>query len=79
MTTYEAEHFGYDEGGRRVADTTLRLMSSFYPAFLARPMDVFSRCLMDEPLLAAFRLRRRTRRWCGPPRARCGPGPGSRR
>ena len=56
MTTYEAEHFGYDEGGRRVADTTLRLMSSFYPAFLARPMDVFSRCLMDEPLLAAFRL-----------------------
>ena len=56
MDSYEAEHFAYDEGGRRVADSTLRLMSSFYPAFLARPMDVFSRCLMDEPLLAAFRL-----------------------
>ena len=58
MTGYEAEHFGYSEGGRRVADATMTLMSSFYPSFLARPMDVFSRCLMDPPLLDAFHYRR---------------------
>jgi len=52
---YEAAHFGYDEGGRRVADATLALMLTFYPAFLSRPMEVFSRALMDESLLAAFR------------------------
>lgn len=27
LDTYEAEHFGWDEGGRRVADATLDLMS----------------------------------------------------
>ena len=56
LTGYETEHFAYDEGGRRVADETMRLMSSFYPAFLAGPMNLFSRSLMDEPLLDAFRL-----------------------
>lgn len=58
LTSYEAEHFAYDEGGRRVADSTMALMSSFYPSFLARPTELFSRCLMDEPLLDAFRYRR---------------------
>ncbi len=58
MTAYEAEHFAYDEGGRRVADATMALLAGFYPRVLAGPVDVFSRCLMDEPLLAAFGYRR---------------------
>jgi len=59
---YEAEHFAFDEGGRRVADATMRLMQTFYPSVAARPMEVFSRALMDVPLLTAFGYRK-------PPRA----------
>jgi hypothetical protein len=54
---YEAAHFGFDEGGRRVADATLALMLTFYPRPAARPMEVFSRALMDRPLLDAFGYR----------------------
>ena len=54
---YEAAHFGYDEGGRRVADATMALMLTFYPRILSRPMEVFSRALMDRPLLEAFGYR----------------------
>lgn len=54
MDTYEAEHFGFDAGGRRVADTTLELVTTFYPRPLRRAVEVFSRALMDEPLLRAF-------------------------
>ena len=54
---YEAEHFAFDPGGRRVADATLALLLTFYPAVAARPMELFSRALMDPPLLAAFRYR----------------------
>ncbi|MGZ4441724.1 MAG: oxygenase MpaB family protein [Nocardioidaceae bacterium] len=57
LDDYERRHFGYDEGGRRVADATLRLMLTFYPAFAARGMELFSRALMDPPLLAAFGYR----------------------
>ena len=56
LDDYEAEHFAFDEGGRRVADSTMALMLTFYPSFMARPMDVFSRALMDDPLLEAFRF-----------------------
>jgi len=56
MTSYEAENFAFDPGGRRVADETMRLMTTFYPRVLSRPMELFSRALMDEPLLAAFRM-----------------------
>jgi hypothetical protein len=55
MDSYEADHFGYDEGGRRVADSTLGLMLTFHPRFAARGVEVFSRALMDKPLLDAFR------------------------
>ncbi|MGN0064796.1 MAG: oxygenase MpaB family protein [Nocardioides sp.] len=55
MDSYEAEHFAFDAGGRRVADATLDLLVSFQPRLLARPMDLFSRSLMDAPLLEAFR------------------------
>ena len=55
MDSYEAEHFGYDAGGRRVADATLALMAGFQPRPVQPLMDVFSRSLMDPPLRAAFR------------------------
>lgn len=54
MDSYEAEHFAFDPGGRRVADATMRLMETFYPRPLARPVELFSRCLMDRPLLEAL-------------------------
>lgn len=55
MEDYEREHFAYDPGSRRVADATLALLASFYPQAAARTVDVFSRALMDPPLLAALR------------------------
>lgn len=55
MDTYETEHFAYDEGSRRVADVTLGLVATFYPQPLRRPVEVFIKALMDEPLLRAFR------------------------
>jgi hypothetical protein len=54
---YEAGHFGFDTGGRRVADSTMALMLTFYPAPARRAMEVFSRALMDPPLRAAFGFR----------------------
>jgi ER-bound oxygenase mpaB/B'/Rubber oxygenase, catalytic domain len=58
LDTYEAEHFAFDPAGRRVADATLALLLTFYPRVLSRPMELFSRALMDEPLLAAFGYRK---------------------
>src|SRR6478672_8692158 len=55
MDGYEAEHFAFDEGGRRVADATLALMVGFQPRVVRPVMGVFSRSLMDPPLRAAFR------------------------
>ncbi len=57
LDDYEAEHFAFDPGSRRVADATFALMKTFYPRAVARPVDVFSRALMDEPLLKAFDYR----------------------
>ncbi len=54
MTRYEAEHFGFDAGARRVADATLRLMAGWYPAFLRGVAGVAARALMDAPLLTAL-------------------------
>lgn len=55
LDEYEAEHFAFDEGGRRVADSTKDLMGSFYPAPLGPLLDVFARSVMDQPLREAFR------------------------
>ena len=57
LDTYEAEHFAFDPGGRRVADATMQLMTTFpptslLPTWLAKR---FAFSLMDEPLLRAFR------------------------
>jgi hypothetical protein len=57
LDDYEAEHFAFDPASRRVADSTFALMRSFYPRALARPVDVFSRALMDQPLRTAFGYR----------------------
>ncbi|GAA3954354.1 oxygenase MpaB family protein [Gordonia caeni] len=54
LDTYEAEHFAYDEGGRRVADMTLDLLTTFYPRPFRPAVEVFSRALMDRPLLEAL-------------------------
>jgi hypothetical protein len=53
---YEREHFGFDEGGRAVAESTLTLLATFppsdrIPASLVRRASF---ALMDDPLLDAF-------------------------
>jgi hypothetical protein len=55
MDSYEAEHFAYDAGARRVADATLALMQTFYARPVQRPAGLFARALMDQPLREAFR------------------------
>jgi YD repeat-containing protein len=57
LDDYEREHFAYDPGGRRVADATLDLMTTFPPNRYAPAWLVkrFAFSLMDEPLLRAFR------------------------
>ncbi|MGO3327518.1 oxygenase MpaB family protein [Gordonia sp. (in: high G+C Gram-positive bacteria)] len=54
LDDYEAEHFAYDDGGRHVADMTMDLMATFYPKPARPAVRVFSRALMDDPLLEAF-------------------------
>lgn len=58
MDEYEREHFAFDPAARRVADATKDLLSSFYPRPLRPLIDLFSRAVMDEPLLRAFRYAR---------------------
>ncbi|KQV75881.1 L-aspartate oxidase [Aeromicrobium sp. Root344] len=54
MDSYETEHFTPDPKTRAVADATLELLVSFYPRIAAKPVEVFSRALMDDALLEAF-------------------------
>ncbi|MEU0098795.1 oxygenase MpaB family protein [Streptomyces sp. NPDC006267] len=58
LDAYEREHFGWDEGARRVSDATLALMGSWYPAPLAPVVRGASLALLDDSLLRAFRYRR---------------------
>lgn len=57
LDSYEQQHFAFDPGGRRVADATLDLMTTFPPNSWAPRWLVrrFAWSLMDEPLLRAFR------------------------
>jgi ER-bound oxygenase mpaB/B'/Rubber oxygenase, catalytic domain len=55
MDSYEAEHFAFDEGARRVADATLGLMLTFHPRFAAPVAEVASRAFMDDALRQALR------------------------
>ncbi|WP_132992880.1 oxygenase MpaB family protein [Gordonia zhaorongruii] len=61
MDEYEGEHFAYDEGGRRVADLTLNLLTTFYPKPARPAVREFSKALMDDPLLDAFGYRKPSR------------------
>ena len=54
LDDHEGRHFGYDPGGRRVADATLDLLTTFYPRPLRRPVELFARAVMDAPLRQAF-------------------------
>ncbi|MFD8789213.1 oxygenase MpaB family protein [Streptomyces vinaceus] len=56
LRTYEEAHLGWDEGGRKVAESTLALMASWYPAPLAPATRALVLSLLDEPLLSAFRF-----------------------
>ncbi|MBT2384522.1 oxygenase MpaB family protein [Streptomyces sp. ISL-11] len=55
LDEYEAAHFGWDEGGRRVSDATLDVMASWYPRPLAPLVRGASMALLDDSLLHAFR------------------------
>ncbi|MET9413107.1 oxygenase MpaB family protein [Streptomyces klenkii] len=55
LEDYEAEHFGWDEGGRRVSDATFDLMASWYPRPLAPLVRGAGMALLDDSLLRAFR------------------------
>lgn len=56
LDSYEAEHFGFDEGARAVADATLALSATFPPAdrLPVRLATGFARTLMDDRLLDAL-------------------------
>ncbi len=52
---YERQHFAYSDEGRRVADATINVFLSWYPA-LMRPLVLRGiYALMDDPLREAFR------------------------
>ncbi|MFE1100897.1 oxygenase MpaB family protein [Nocardiopsis alba] len=55
MDSYEAEHFAYTEGGRAVSDATLDLMVDFYPAWQRPLVRPFTKGLLDDSLIRAFR------------------------
>ena len=56
LDEYEAEHFAYDDGGRRVAEATLELLCSFYPRPARRIVRVFAISIMDDHLRRTFRF-----------------------
>ncbi|MEE6270411.1 oxygenase MpaB family protein [Streptomyces noursei] len=57
LDAYEAEHFAWDPGARRVADASLDLMAGWYGP-LAPVVRGASLALLDDALLAAFRYDR---------------------
>ncbi|ANY07377.1 oxygenase MpaB family protein [Pseudonocardia sp. HH130630-07] len=59
LDAYEGEHFGYDPGGRAVADATLDLATTFPPTdrLPKRAARGFVLALMDPPLLDALGYR----------------------
>ncbi|GAA2071328.1 oxygenase MpaB family protein [Aeromicrobium halocynthiae] len=54
LDEYEARHFAYHPGSRRVADATLDLFVTFYPRPLRPFMGIFAKAIMDDHLLRAF-------------------------
>ncbi|WP_433868719.1 oxygenase MpaB family protein [Saccharopolyspora sp. CA-218241] len=56
LDDYERDRFGFDPGGRRVADATLDLLASWYPRPLAPLARRVPQLLMDPHLLEALGL-----------------------
>ncbi|MGV9315422.1 oxygenase MpaB family protein [Streptomyces sp. NPDC003691] len=56
LDAYEVRHFGWDDGGRAVADATLTLLTSWYPRPLAPGLRAATVALLDAPLREAFRF-----------------------
>lgn len=56
LDEYEDKNFAFNEGARKVADSTLALMATFPPNDKAPKwlINIFARSLMDPPLLDAF-------------------------
>jgi hypothetical protein len=63
LDNYEREHFGFDAGGRDVAEATLGLLATFPPNHRLPPALVrrISFATMDAPLLDAFGFPQPTR------------------
>ncbi|TDC99943.1 DUF2236 domain-containing protein [Saccharopolyspora terrae] len=55
LNDYERDQFAVDHGGRRVADATLKLFTSWYPRPIAPVLKHAAKAAMDPPLLAALR------------------------
>ncbi|WP_314177625.1 oxygenase MpaB family protein [Streptomyces winkii] len=55
LDEYEAAHFAWDPDARRVSDSTLDLMASWYPSPLAPAVRGASKALLDDSLLRTFR------------------------
>ncbi|GAB3695638.1 oxygenase MpaB family protein [Saccharopolyspora tripterygii] len=58
LDDYERERFAFDEGGRRVAESTMRLFGSWFPRPLSATVSDATRLLMDPHLLDALHLPR---------------------
>ncbi|SFS74407.1 hypothetical protein SAMN05660874_03074 [Saccharopolyspora flava] len=58
LDDYERERFAFDAGGRRVADSTMRLFGSWFPRPLSPAVTDATRLLMDPHLLDALDLPR---------------------
>lgn len=54
MDSYEAEHFAFSPGSRRVADALVELATTFYPRPFARGVRLFVHAMLDEPLREAL-------------------------
>lgn len=49
MDAYEAAHFAYSPGSRRVADALVELATTFYPRPLRRGVALFTIAMLDAP------------------------------
>lgn len=56
LDDYERANFDFDPGGRRVAESTLRLFGSWFPRPLSGPAIAGTKLLMEPHLLDAFRF-----------------------
>ncbi|WP_051051119.1 oxygenase MpaB family protein [Nocardiopsis salina] len=63
LNNYEDEHFAYTEGGRRVSDSTLDLMVTFYPKRFSGAARKFSMAILDDSLIETFRYEKPSKGW----------------